>query len=122
MGMPTITLEPISRDDAINNLIASIALQEAALSHILNANGEKLQVAIKLVTESDTLSLPDLIAANQSVKELVRTVAEIENILREKLRTVLEFLREDNPDGACCDCCNCDDCCDDCDDNPDDSN
>ena len=42
MSMPTITTSPnpISMSQAITDLIESIALEETALSHILNAEGE----------------------------------------------------------------------------------
>lgn len=40
---PTIT---ISRDDALNLLLFSIAMQELGISHILNAEGEKIQFAL----------------------------------------------------------------------------
>ena len=40
MGMPVISSSNITRSQAITDIIQSVALEEAALSHILNAEGE----------------------------------------------------------------------------------
>ena len=45
MGMPVITCCDIDKCCATSSLLQSIALEEAALAHILNAEGEKLQKA-----------------------------------------------------------------------------
>lgn len=41
MGMPVIEASNIKRCDAITDIIESVALEQVALSHILNAEGEK---------------------------------------------------------------------------------
>lgn len=48
MGMPVITCCDIDKCCAASSLLQSIALEEAALAHILNAEGEKLQKALCL--------------------------------------------------------------------------
>lgn len=48
MGMPVITPSTTTRTQAITDIIESVALQETALSHILNAEGEKIQKMVAL--------------------------------------------------------------------------
>ena len=45
MSMPSFPNidPPIQREDAVNQILSSIAMEELGLSHILNAEGEKLQ-------------------------------------------------------------------------------
>ena len=43
MGMPVITPSATTRAQAVTDIIESVALEEAALSHILNAEGEKIR-------------------------------------------------------------------------------
>lgn len=81
MGMPVIVNSDISRCNAITDLIESVALQQAALAHILNAEGEKLQHVIG--SECATPEL--LLETNKSVRAMVDSVAKIEMILQYKL-------------------------------------
>lgn len=70
-----------ARCQAITDLIESVALQEAALSHILNAEGEKLQRIIG----KPGVPVAGLLQANQSVQDLTDAVTLLEVILQEKL-------------------------------------
>ena len=81
MGMPVITPSTTTREQAITDIIESVALQETALSHILNAEGEKIQ---KMVAMEDVT--PDvLLATNKSVESMVNAVSRLEMILQSKL-------------------------------------
>ncbi len=82
--------QPISRGDAINQVIASIAAEELALSHILNAEGEKIQYALGTVpglpTPSDT---EDVLNVNESVRCMMGSVADNQVLLNSKLISAL---------------------------------
>ncbi len=67
---------------AINNIIESIALQEAGLAHITNAEGEKIQKVLLL----PNTSVEDLIAINKSVAEVLTKVSKLEMVLEFKLQ------------------------------------
>lgn len=85
MSMPVIEAPrcPISRDQAITNIIESIALEQTALSHIINAEGEKLQKFLERC-----LSPQEILKVNDSVKETLSTIAKLETILVAKLELV----------------------------------
>jgi len=86
--MPDITLEEIDPRIALASIVASIALQEAAVSHVLNAEGEKIQAVVGM-TGTTVEELQDI---NQSVMDTVNNVALYEDDLRVKLRSALEAL------------------------------
>lgn len=83
MGMPVITPGTGTREQAITDLMTSVALEEAALAHILNAEGEKIQ---KIVANST--SAEELIAVNTSVESMVKSITRLETVLQDKLELV----------------------------------
>ncbi|MEG2348218.1 MAG: SdrD B-like domain-containing protein [Clostridia bacterium] len=70
------------RDQAINDIIESVALVQTALSHIINAEGEKIQKAIEIKATDN-----ELIAINNSVNEMISSITSLETILEGKLET-----------------------------------
>lgn len=72
------------------SLLESIALNEAALSHILNAEGEKLQKAVQIAD-----SIHDLLEIDCSVIQTLTRVTFLEQTLYAKLEAVKE-LRDGN--------------------------
>jgi len=86
--MPDITLAPIDPRLALASVVASIALQEAAVSHVLNAEGEKIQAVVGL----PGTTVGDLQDINLSVGGTVDSVALLEDVLQNKLRTALGAL------------------------------
>ncbi len=94
MGMPNIPdITPeitIDRDDVINLLLASIALEELGLAHILNAEGEKIQA----VTGNTDASIEDLLEINRSVDRSLRNVIKKEMLLQFKLEDTIELIEK----------------------------
>ena len=93
MSMPTITLPEIDLETAVGNLIASIALEESGLSHILNAEGMKLQ---HVIAREET-TIQDLINIDESVTNTVESIAEIEESLASKLASVISIAQNIGP-------------------------
>lgn len=82
----------MTREEALTMIIASIAMEEAALSHILNAEGEKLQYILGTLPGTKPCAGPrDVLAVNKSVTALVETVTQNQMLLKNKLDRVLEF-------------------------------
>lgn len=92
MGMPVIQSSNTTRTQAITDIIQSVALEETALSHILNAEGEKIQ---KMVAMEDVA--PEvLLATNKSVESMVHAVTRLEMILHSKLSVFQDCLCPQN--------------------------
>lgn len=88
---PTIT---VNREQSINLLLASIAMEEMALAHILNAEGEKLQAFIERGDgEGNEAYRAGLLTINRSVDQMLRSVIKQELLLQMKLEDILELGR-----------------------------
>ena len=82
----------MTREDALTMIIASIAMEELALSHILNAEGEKLQYILGTLPGAKPCASPwDVLEVNKSVTALVEAVTQNQMLLKNKLSQVLEF-------------------------------
>ncbi|MFR0822570.1 MAG: hypothetical protein ACLU84_00640 [Clostridia bacterium] len=79
--MPVITPGEGTREQAITDLIESVAMQETALSHILNAEGEKMQAIIAM----ENVTPEQLLALNKSVELMVSVITRLEVMFQAKL-------------------------------------
>lgn len=94
-NIPNITPEiSIDRDDVINLLLASIALEELGLAHIINAEGEKIQYALgTLITSpAPVLEIDNLIDINESVQSTLEMVLKKEMLLQTKLKNIMDII------------------------------
>lgn len=99
-NFPSIS-EELTRDKALDMILASIAMEELGLSHIINAEGEKIQYIIKKLGEECDPSSDELLAVNASVESLLQTITEAQVILRGKMQSVLDTIdRGIGPAGA----------------------
>jgi hypothetical protein len=79
--LPSEESDTDNREQAITDLITSVALQETALAHILNAEGEKIQAFIRM---ADVTS-EQILALNRSVNQMLNAVTRLEMVLQAKL-------------------------------------
>jgi len=83
-------------------------MEEAALSHIINAEGEKIQYVL-----SGCADLNEVIKVNESVTNLMEVINDLQLMLKSKLRLALGFIskpKHEEPKSPCntlqskCDC------------------
>jgi hypothetical protein len=81
----------LTRQDAINQVIASIASEELALSHIINAQGEKIQYAIGSIPGlPEGATIAEVADVNNSAVDMLGTVLENQIVLTGKLTQALQ--------------------------------
>ena len=93
MSQPTFPQidPPLSREGSLNQIIASIAMEELSLSHILNAEGEKLQYVLGTLPGLDeAAALEEVIRVNQSVQDTLSGIVEQQMVLSAKLAAALK--------------------------------
>ncbi len=92
MSKPQFPQTPdLNRQDAINQVISSIASEELALSHVINTEGEKIQYAVGTIpglTEGATIA--EAIDVNDSVIDTLGSVLENQIVLTGKLTQALQ--------------------------------
>jgi len=97
-SFPEINSE-ITRENAINMILTSIAMEELALSHIMNAEGEKLQYVLKKMESCDDLcdskySIEELLLVNKSITDLLDSVSQNQMLLKSKMNRALDALED----------------------------
>ena len=92
MSMPTFPQidPPLTREGSLNEIIASIAAEELSLSHILNAEGEKLQYVLgTLPGLGEAASLTEVMQINESVQDTMSNIMEQQMLLSGKLSAAM---------------------------------
>ena len=95
MSLPSIpNFSPsisITRDDALNLVIASVAMEELGLSHVINAEGEKIQFALGTIPGASipAVTIGDILEVDKSANGVLDAVTQKEILLDSKLNNVI---------------------------------
>lgn len=99
-NIPDITpMITVTTNQVIPLLLASIATEEIALAHIINAEAEKIQFVLGTLDSENTLfpgtvTLSNLLDINESVQKTLQEVIMKEMLLQFKFENVLELIKE----------------------------
>ena len=102
MSEETNSSASVTYSENINLLLSSVAMEELSLSHIINAEGEKLQYVLGTLTNSEgdpitppsNITISDILAINTSMNTTLNAVAENQILLTHKLKEIREMLDE----------------------------
>lgn len=93
MSLPTFPQidPPLTREGSLNEIISSIAAEELSLSHILNAEGEKLQYVLgTLPGLGEAAAFEEVMKVNRSVQDTLSDVMEQQALLTAKLSAAMK--------------------------------
>ena len=104
MSLPQFPINPsdLTRDDAINLILTSIAMEEVGLSHVINAEGEKLQYVLGTLSgiSGPGATIQDVLDVNTSVTSLLEQAAANQQALSDKMQAALSAPTMIGPTGA----------------------
>ena len=89
MSVSQIPIPSISLEQAVTDIVSSIAMEEAALSNILNSEGEIVQIAKKVACDVN-----DLVSVNESVSSVIKNIARLQMLLQFKLEDAEKLLHK----------------------------
>ncbi|MCL1989262.1 MAG: hypothetical protein FWG67_00055 [Defluviitaleaceae bacterium] len=97
MSMPTFPtdMNTPTKEEAFNQVISSIALEELGLSHVINAEGEKLQYILGTLEGSlppEPATIDDVLNVNKSVQKMLETISYYQMFLKGKMTDVLRHM------------------------------
>ncbi|WP_459501296.1 hypothetical protein [Bacillus sp. C1] len=100
-NIPNITpMISITAGQSVSLILASIALEELALAHIINSEAEKIQFILGTLDTGVTpppATLSDLLTINNSVRQTLQAAIKQEMLLQFKLENVLDVIEGTQP-------------------------
>jgi len=91
MSLPELADSSITREEAINQVISSIAMEELSLSHVINTEGEKLQYVLGTLAGATgpSATIEKVLEINESIHTVLRDALDHQMVLRGKLQDAL---------------------------------
>jgi len=94
--MTAPVIPSVTQEQALADLLESVALEEVAIAHFINAEAEKIQ-AIGALLEGNQMDLSTVIDFERSVAGVLQTAIKMQMLLEFKLEDVLNAKRELEP-------------------------
>jgi len=104
MSMPKFPeLPDLDIESSVAQILSSIALEEVALSHILNAEGEKIQYALGTLENSvlvEPATFEQVMEVNESVKDMLGAVSLNQMFLLGKMSKAMDIYNGTKRNGS----------------------
>lgn len=84
-----ISKSPRLLDQVVTDLIKAVAIEETALSNILELESDIIRKA-----KTDAVNLEEFVAVNESVNTLIGKIAEVQTVTSTKLREMKELVQK----------------------------
>jgi len=92
----------VTREAVINQILTSIAMEELGLSHIINAEGEKLQYALGTLegaSPAEPATIEELLELNKSIRDTLDSTMQNQMFLKAKMQSALAATIMQGPAG-----------------------
>lgn len=101
-NIPNITPDiTVTKEQSLHLLLSSIAMNELAFSHLINAEAEKLQAFVAFANEATCLESNDFIHINQAVSTFIEDLTMGQWLNLKKLDRTIALLGKDDFDEDC---------------------
>lgn len=94
-NIPNITPNiSVTKEQSIHLLLSSVAMNELAFSHLMNAEAEKLQAFVSFTREATCLEIKDFIQMNKAVSSFIEELTMSQWLSLKKLDRTISLLEE----------------------------
>jgi len=107
-SIPNITpIISITKQDTLSLLLSSIAMNELSMSHIINAEAEKIQAFVQYANRTHCVKTKEFIQFNSSVSKLMEDVNMEQWLGLNKLDRIIQLIEDHYVGNKPCRCSSC---------------